>query len=118
MRRPTKRLLLLVISLPLIVVGLALIYQAGMARLEGETRTFWEAVEWASETLTSTGYGQDNHWNHPVMVVFVSLAQLAGASLLLLVWGVRANDRFTLGAGVLAGLCTAFVWRAERAADP
>ncbi len=86
MRRPAKRLLIFLVSLPLLVVGLALVYQAGMAQLEGETRTFWESVAWASETLTSTGYGKDAHWNHPAMVVFVSLVQLTGVSLVLLVF--------------------------------
>lgn len=86
MRRSTRRLLFLIIALPLAVIMLAALYSAGMTHLEGRPRDFLSALEWASETLTSTGYGADNHWEHPAMVVFVIVTQLVGTSMLLLVF--------------------------------
>jgi len=76
----------LIIALPMAVVMLAAIYSAGMTHLEGQPRDFLSSLEWASETLTSTGYGRDNHWEHPAMVVFVLATQLVGTSMLLLVF--------------------------------
>ena len=31
-----------------------------MAALEGKPRTFWQSLEWAAETLSTTGYGADS----------------------------------------------------------
>jgi len=56
----------------------ATLYRLGMRHLEGEERDFWSAFEWASETLTTTGYGRDNHWNHPLMVLMVTGLQFFG----------------------------------------
>src|SRR5687768_13014599 len=50
----------------------------GMARLEGSPRSFWRSLEWASETLSTTGYGSDNQWKHPVMILLVIGVQLVG----------------------------------------
>jgi Trk K+ transport system NAD-binding subunit len=61
-----------------------LLYEAGMARLEGQHRTFWQSFEWAAETFTTTGYGHDNQWSHPVMVIFVVLVQLGGVLVVVL----------------------------------
>src|SRR5437588_12050011 len=84
MHRSTRRLMWLVAGLLLFLIGSALLYQAGMARLEGAQRTFWESFEWAAETLTTTGYGADSHWSHPLMVVFVACVQLSGVLLVVL----------------------------------
>ena len=43
----------------------------GMEQLEGSPRTLLQGIQWASETITHTGYGADNRWNHPVMAGFV-----------------------------------------------
>ncbi|MEO1366687.1 MAG: TrkA family potassium uptake protein, partial [Acidobacteriota bacterium] len=59
-----RRLLLVFAALPVVLVTVALLYKTGMAVLEGEYRTFWQALEWASETLTTTGYGADTRWHH------------------------------------------------------
>ncbi|MCA9691032.1 MAG: NAD-binding protein [Myxococcales bacterium] len=80
-RRPSRVLLLV----PLVVVLLAFTYSALMMRLEGEERSFWEALAWAGETLTSTGYGHDDYWRHPAMVVFVVSVQFLGVGLVFLV---------------------------------
>ncbi|HBL29010.1 MAG TPA: hypothetical protein DD490_19420 [Acidobacteria bacterium] len=88
MTRSRKGLLLLVLALPVLVLVAALLYMAGMAWLEGQPRSFWQAVEWASETLTTTGYGADSRWDHPAMVLFVMLVQFIGVFLVILVFPV------------------------------
>ncbi|MFL6290699.1 MAG: potassium channel family protein [Thermoanaerobaculia bacterium] len=86
MRRSRKRLLALLLSLPLLVVGSAVVYMAGMALLEGQPRSFWQSVEWAAETLTTTGYGADSRWGHPVMVLYVTVVQFVGVFLVFLIF--------------------------------
>jgi Trk K+ transport system NAD-binding subunit len=86
MRRSRRRLLLLILSLPVLVLGSAVLYMFGMALLEGEPRTFWQSVEWASETLTTTGYGADARWGHPVMILLVSGVQFIGVFLVFLIF--------------------------------
>src|SRR5438105_15795547 len=85
MHRSTRRLIWLVAGLLLFLIGSALLYQAGMARLEGAHRTFWDSFEWAAETLSTTGYGADSHWSHPAMVVLVVVVQFAGVFLVFLI---------------------------------
>src|SRR6478609_1992091 len=84
MHRSTRRLLWLVAGLLLFLIASALLYQVGMARLEGKPRTFWDSFEWAAETLSTTGYGFDSHWRHPAMVVLVVVVQFAGVFLVFL----------------------------------
>ena len=88
MSRAWKRLLWLAVALVVTVVLLAIIYIAGMALLEGKQRTFWQALEWSAETLTTTGYGADFAWNHPLMVIFVALTQFLGVLLVFLIFPV------------------------------
>ena len=85
MHRSTRRLLWLVAGLLLFLIASALLYQAGMARLEGKPRTFWDSFEWSAETLSTTGYGADSHWRHPAMVVLVVVVQFAGVFLVFLI---------------------------------
>ena len=85
MQRSSRRLTLLVVGLIAFVVLSALLYQVGMARLEGKPRTFWQAFEWASETLSTTGYGADARWSHPLMVILVFVVQFAGVFLVFLI---------------------------------
>jgi Trk K+ transport system NAD-binding subunit len=88
MRRSRRRLLLLIGFLPVLVFTAALLYMAGMAWLESSPRTFWQSVEWAAETITTTGYGADSHWNHPAMVLFVMSVQFIGVFLVILIFPV------------------------------
>lgn len=88
MKRSHKGLLLLIASLPVLVLVSALLYMAGMSLLEGQTRSFWQAVGWASETLTTTGYGADSRWSHPAMVLFVMVVQFMGVFLVILIFPV------------------------------
>jgi Trk K+ transport system NAD-binding subunit len=60
----------------------------GMSWLEGDPRTFWQSVEWASETLTTTGYGADSRWRHPAMILFVMTIQFLGVFLVVLIFPV------------------------------
>ena len=85
MRRSTRRLLALAAGLFAFVIGSALLYQLGMARLEGRPRTFWQAFEWAAETLSTTGYGADNRWATPAMVILVVTVQFVGVFIIFLV---------------------------------
>jgi Trk K+ transport system NAD-binding subunit len=83
--RSTRRLAWLVIALVAFVIATAVVYQLGMARLEGKARTFWDALEWSAESLSTTGYGADSKWSHPIMVVFVVIVQFVGVFLVFLV---------------------------------
>ncbi|WP_346286715.1 NAD-binding protein [Zoogloea sp.] len=88
LKRSTRRLLALLAVLPATVLLLGTIYMLGMEHLEGTPRTFLESIQWASETLTTTGYGGDNHWNHPLVALFVILGQFMGQFLVFLIFPV------------------------------
>ncbi len=84
--RASSRRLLIFLSLPLFVVMISAgLYMLGMAHLEHQPRDFWSSLEFAAETLTTTGYGRDMHWDHPVMVLFVVCLQFLGVGLIYLV---------------------------------
>jgi Trk K+ transport system NAD-binding subunit len=76
--RQTRRLLVFIGGLPIVLVVLALIYQRAVATFEGRERSFWRSLEWASETMTTTGYGSEAPWDHPVMVLLVIATQMLG----------------------------------------
>ena len=86
--RPMLRLLALLAVLPAAVVSLGVLYMLGMTYLEGNPRGFWASLEWASETLSTTGYGADSRWQHPVMVLFVMFTQMAGIFLVFLIFPI------------------------------
>jgi Trk K+ transport system NAD-binding subunit len=85
MPRLKHRFLTLVFMLAAILVAMALLYMLGMEYLEGKPRSFWESLEWAAGATSTTGFGVDTSWNHPVMVVFVVLAQFIGVALFFVV---------------------------------
>ena len=60
----------------------------GMDHLEGTPRTFMQGLQWASETMTNTGYGADNRWNHPAMAMFVIITPFIGQFLVFLFFPV------------------------------
>ncbi len=70
----------------------------GMDNLEGTPRTLLQGIQWASETITNTGYGADNRWNHPVMALFVIVTPFIGQFLIFLIFPVLVlpyfEDRF------------------------
>lgn len=84
MSRSTRRLVWLVVGLIAFLIVSALLYQVGMARLEGKPRSFWQSFEWAGESLSTTGYGADAKWSHPLMVILVVAVQFAGVFLVFL----------------------------------
>ena len=69
-RSRTRRILALVLLGPALLFLLAGAYIMAMGQFEGETRSMSDAVQWAAETITTTGYGRDNHWTHPLMIAF------------------------------------------------
>jgi len=88
MRRSSRRLLILLAAVPALLFSFALLYQLGMEHLEDKPRGFGDSVEFVSETLTTTGYGADSHWDHGLMKVLVVLLQFSGYALTILVFPV------------------------------
>jgi Trk K+ transport system NAD-binding subunit len=88
MSRSQRRLMMLFLAVPVLLVLSAGIYMWGMAELEGERRGFWDAFGWAGETITTTGYGGDYQWDHPAMVLYVVLLQFIGVFLVFLVFPI------------------------------
>ena len=88
LKRSTKRLLALLALLPAAVLILGTIYMLGMEHLEETPRSFLHSLQWAAETLTTTGYGGDNRWNHPAVAVFVILGQFMGQFLVFLIFPI------------------------------
>ncbi len=88
MLRSNQRFALLLIALPIVIVVVALVYMLGMGVLENEPRGFWESLGWAAESLSTTGYGADAHWTHPLMVVFVVAVQFVGVFLVFLIFPI------------------------------
>jgi Trk K+ transport system NAD-binding subunit len=74
----SRRLLVLLAALVVYLVIAAALYQLGMAHFEGKPRTFLQSLEWAADTFTTTGYGRDTHWSHPMMIALVMLVQFSG----------------------------------------
>ena len=85
MKRSQQRLAVLLLSVPAMLVASALFYQWGMAALEHSPRSFWMALEFASETFSTTGYGADSTWGHPLMVLFVVFLQFLGVFFVFLI---------------------------------
>lgn len=88
MNRPQKRMLLLVLALVVLVLLTSCLYMLGMGYLEGRPRGFWSSLEWASETISTTGYGADHSWKHPLMVMFVAVVQFIGVFLVFLIFPI------------------------------
>jgi hypothetical protein len=86
--RSTWRLIALLVSMPTAVLVFGVIYMLGSTYLEGKPVDFWSSLEWASETLTTTGYGAYAPWKHPVMILLVILTQFVGMFFLVLVFPV------------------------------
>ena len=88
MMRLHQRLLALLGLLILLLIVTTILYMWGMTYLEGKPRGFWDALEWAGESLSTTGYGRDSNWNHPLMVSYVVLVQFVGVFLVFLVFPI------------------------------
>ena len=88
MLRSRKRLLFLLLSLALLVIIAAALYMLGMHYLEERPRGFWDALQWAAGTISTTGYGPESSWRHPVMVLYVVLVQFTGVFLIFLIFPI------------------------------
>ncbi len=86
--RSYRRLLALVASVPVLLFLLGVGYRFGMVHLEGIDRSLADSVAWAAETLTTTGYGRDESWTHPVMQGYVVLVQFLGVFFLFLIFPI------------------------------
>lgn len=80
MSHPRHRFVAVVCLLAAVLIAMALLYMLGMEHLEGKPRTFWQSLQWAAGTTSTTGYGVDTSWKHPLMVVYVVLAQFMGVA--------------------------------------
>jgi Trk K+ transport system NAD-binding subunit len=76
----------MLLFVPLLICLLGGLYMLGMTYLEGSPRSFMRSVEWAAETLTTTGYGADATWQHPLMNLLVIGTQLLGMSIMVLIF--------------------------------
>jgi len=88
LKRSTKRLFALILSIPLVILVGGVLYMFGMTYVEGAPRDFWTSLEWAAETLTTVGYGSESHWTHPAMTLFVIFFELVGMSFYVLIFPV------------------------------
>ncbi len=99
-KRSTRRLLALLTLLPAAVLVLGTLYMLGMDHLEGAPRSLLQGIQWASETITNTGYGADNRWHHPVMELYVIVTPFIGQFLIFLIFPVLVlpyfEDRFEI----------------------
>lgn len=76
--RTTRPLLLVSLALILVLALSTVLYDLGMTHLEGKPRTMLESMAWATETLSTTGYGADSKWSHPAMILLVAAVQFVG----------------------------------------
>ncbi len=88
MLRSYNRFVVLIGALLLVLLTMTLLYMLGMYYLEGRSRGFWQALQWAAGTASTTGYGGDTSWQHPLMVVYVVFAQFIFVILLFLIFPI------------------------------
>ncbi|MGZ8454681.1 MAG: potassium channel family protein [Candidatus Binatia bacterium] len=88
MPRSYNRFIILLGSLISLLLVMSLLYMLGMYFLENKPRGFWQALQWAAGTASTTGYGGDISWQHPLMVVYVVIAQFIGVILLFLIFPI------------------------------
>jgi Trk K+ transport system NAD-binding subunit len=67
------------VGLAALVCVYTVTYNVALARLEGVDQSIFASFEFVVQTMTTTGYGQDSGlWSHPLMFLFVALAQISG----------------------------------------
>jgi Trk K+ transport system NAD-binding subunit len=77
--RRNRLIVYYLVGLALLVTSYAVVYNLALSRLEGVDQSIFASFEFVVQTMTTTGYGQDSGlWSHPLMYMFVSLAQLSG----------------------------------------
>ena len=60
------------------------LYRNGMTNLEGDPRTYIEALQFVVETYTTTGYGSDSPWHTTYMNLLVIVIDIAGTVMIFL----------------------------------
>ncbi|SEO67212.1 Trk K+ transport system, NAD-binding component [Halogranum amylolyticum] len=72
------KVLKFILVLVAIILVYAVIYQIGMARFEGEERSFLRSLQTVINTLTTTGYGGDAPWQSDIMNALLAWYQISG----------------------------------------
>ncbi|MFB6169511.1 MAG: TrkA family potassium uptake protein [Haloarculaceae archaeon] len=80
----TRRIAYYLLGLVGVMVLYTFIYMAGMAYLEGEPRSFTDALLVVVETFTTTGFGEDAPWIHPLMDLLMVAMQFTGVGFIFL----------------------------------
>ncbi len=77
--RRNRLIVYYVLALVGVVLLYTVMYNVAMARLEGVNQSIFASFEFIVQTMTTTGYGQDSDlWSHPLIFLFVALAQISG----------------------------------------
>jgi Trk K+ transport system NAD-binding subunit len=85
MAKPARRAGLFLLGVAAVILVYALLYQYGMARLEGVEMRFIESLHVVVETFTTVGYGeQAGQWDSTAMLSLSILMQLTGVALIFL----------------------------------
>lgn len=85
MSNPARRAGLYLLGTAVVMVVYALLYQAGMAALEGIQVSFVRAMSVVVQTFTTVGYGeQAGLWDSDLMLVLTMLMEITGVTLIFL----------------------------------
>jgi Trk K+ transport system NAD-binding subunit len=75
-----RLVLLYLLALAAIVLFYTVVYNQGMAALEGRPQPIFRSLQTVTETMTTTGYGADSPWATPAMNLLVVGIQLTGVA--------------------------------------
>jgi Trk K+ transport system NAD-binding subunit len=85
MAKPARRAGLFLLGTAAVILVYAVLYQYGMARIEGVEMRFIEALHVVVETFTTVGYGeQADQWDSTTMLALSILMQFTGVALIFL----------------------------------
>jgi Trk K+ transport system NAD-binding subunit len=84
--RLQRRIVFFLAIVILLVLLCARLYMLGMHHLEAQERSFWQALETVVESMTTTGFGHDNDWQHPLMILYVIFLQVLGVFIVILIF--------------------------------
>ena len=80
-----RRIVGAVSAVALLIVVYAILYQWALLTFEGVETTFFNSLQIVTEALTTAGFGADTeHWNTPLMNLFVVAMNLTGVLLVFL----------------------------------
>ncbi|WP_254523392.1 potassium channel family protein [Natrinema caseinilyticum] len=80
-----RRIVLSLVAVLVLVLVYAVVYRAGMAIFEGASTTYYEALQFVIEALTTAGFGGDAaDWDSPQMNLMVIVMNLTGVLLVFL----------------------------------